>query len=80
MNNSNFGYDCRNNIANCTFAPISDKLDKASYLKKYQSLLDNEISKFVFCEPLKQEIESSFNSSLLKLKIDGEYFDVKKFV
>ena len=26
MNNSNFGYDCRNNLDNCKFVPISDKL------------------------------------------------------
>ena len=26
MNNSNFGYDCRNNLDNCKFIPISDEL------------------------------------------------------
>ena len=26
MNNSNFGYDCRNNLDNCKFVPISDEL------------------------------------------------------
>ena len=26
MNNSNFGYDCRNNLYNCKFVPISDEL------------------------------------------------------
>ena len=37
MNNFNIGYDCRNNIDNCTFASIYDELDEISYLKKYQS-------------------------------------------
>ena len=26
MNNSNFGYDCRNNLDSCKFVPISDEL------------------------------------------------------
>ena len=26
MNNSNFGYDCRNNLDNCKFVPIFDEL------------------------------------------------------
>ena len=33
MNNSNFGYDSRNNIDNGTFAPISNELDEILYLK-----------------------------------------------
>ena len=43
MNNSNFGYDCRNNIDNCSFAPIADKLDEIFYLKKYQSPFDERM-------------------------------------
>ena len=62
-NNSNFGYNCRNNIDNCTFAPISDELDKILYLKKYQSLFDTSMSEFVLCELIEKEIESNFNSS-----------------
>ena len=26
LNNSNFGYDCRNNLDNCKFVPILDEL------------------------------------------------------
>ena len=26
MNNSNFGYDCRNNMDNCDFVPIFDEI------------------------------------------------------
>ena len=77
MNNSNFGCDCRNNIDNCT-APIADKLDETSYLKKYQSPLDTTISKFVSCTLIEQEMEASFNNSIMKLNIDDEYFDAKK--
>lgn len=33
--NSNFRYDCRSNIDNCTFAPLNDEVEEISYLKKY---------------------------------------------
>ena len=32
MNNSNFGYDCRNNIDNCQFVPIFDEYKEISYI------------------------------------------------
>ena len=35
MNNSNFGYDCRNNLDNCQFIPIFDELKEVTYLKSY---------------------------------------------
>ena len=38
MNNSNFGYDCRNNVGNCFFAPICNEINKISYIEKHQSL------------------------------------------
>ena len=35
MNNSNFGYDCRNNLDNCQFVPVFDELKEITYLKRY---------------------------------------------
>ena len=32
MNNSNFGYDCRNNLDNCKFVPIFDELKELTYI------------------------------------------------
>ena len=31
MNNSTFGYDCRNNLDNCKFVPIFDELKEIFY-------------------------------------------------
>ena len=33
MNDSNFGYDCRNNLGNCQFVPIFDDLKEITCLK-----------------------------------------------
>ena len=35
LNNSNFRFDCRNNLDNYTFVPIFDELNEVTYLKKY---------------------------------------------
>ena len=32
MNNSNFGYDCRNNLDNCKFVPIFDQFREVTYV------------------------------------------------
>lgn len=77
-NNSNFGYDCRNNINNCTFVLISEELYEFFYLKKYQSPVDTSTFRLVSCKLLEQEIESSFNNQITKLNLEDEYFDVKK--
>ena len=45
LNNANFGYDCRNNLDNCTFEPINDELRELTYiLKFYRRTFDNEIA------------------------------------
>ena len=45
MNNSNFGYDCRNNLDNCKFVPIFDELKELPIsryiiflIRKFQNL------------------------------------------
>ena len=57
MNNSNFGYDCRNNLDNCQFVPIFDELKEIKYIKKYYNFFDPEVSKFVTSDLIAQEIE-----------------------
>ena len=64
LNNSNFGYDCRNNLDNCTFVPIFDELNEVTYLKKYCSLYGQKISKFVSSDLMKQDAEEQYNDVL----------------
>ena len=42
LNNANFGIDFRNNINNCYFELIYDEISEISYLKKLDSIFDNE--------------------------------------
>ena len=47
MNNSNFGYDCCNNLDNCQFVSISDKLQEITYFKRNFYYFDSKVSSFV---------------------------------
>ena len=57
LNNSNFGYDCRNNADNCFFNPIYNEIEELFYATKYQNVIDKSISDFVSSEILKHQIE-----------------------
>ena len=61
MNNSNFGYDCRNNLDNCQFVPIFDELQEITYLKRYYNYLDSKVSRFVSSDLIRQEMEEKYN-------------------
>ena len=77
MNNSNFGYDCRNNLDNCQFIPIFDELKEIMYLKRYYNYFNSKISKFVTADLIRQEIEEKFNDSLLLLDKEDRFYKTK---
>ena len=54
--NSNFGYDCRNNLDNCQFVPIFDELKEITYLKRYYNYFDSKVSSFVTADLIKQKV------------------------
>ena len=62
MNNPNFGYNCRNNIANCKFVPIFDE--------------HKEIT-FVTSDLLKSQIEEEYNDKLMKLDQEDKFYKIK---
>ena len=80
MNNSNFGYDCKNNADNCFFQPIYDEIEEFFYTKKYQNVFDQEISNFVSSEILERQLEEEYLNKCAKLDPQDEYFDAKKIV
>ena len=54
MNNSNFGYNCRNNIDNSKFVPIFDKYCKITSINRYHNIFDQKVSKFVTSDLFKK--------------------------
>ena len=55
MNNSNFGYHCRNNIDNCKFVPIYDEMKEIIFVNRYQDIFDQKVKNFVTSDLLKQK-------------------------
>ena len=75
---NNFGYDCRNNLDNCKFEPICDKINEISYIRKYhKNLLDVEVSPFINSRLLEDEISERFNDEMQKIKKDDPFRDAK---
>ena len=77
MNNSNFRYDCRNNLDNCQFVPTFNELQEITYLKRYYNYFDSKVSSFVSSYLIRQEIEEKYNDSLMKLSNDNKYYEIK---
>ena len=77
MNNSNFGYDCRNNLDNCKFNPIFDELGEITYVNRYHNIFDEKVSSFVSTDLVKQHVEEKFNDKLAKLNKEDQFYNIK---
>ena len=77
MNNSNFGYDCRNNLENCIFNPIFDELGEITYVNRYRNIFDEKVSSFVSTDLVKQHVEEKFNDKLAKLNKEDQFYNIK---
>ena len=77
MNNSNFGYDCRNNIDKCKFVPIFDEYNEITFINRYHNIFHQKVSQFVTSDLLKQQIEEKFNDKLMKLDPNDRFSEIK---
>ena len=77
MNNSNFGYNCRNNLDNCKFVPIFDEYWELTFISRYYNLFDSKVRQFITGELLKQDIEEKFNEKLSKLDKEDQFYEIK---
>ena len=76
-NNSNFGYDCRNNLDNCKFVPIFDEFREVTYVNRYHNVFDQKVSQFVTSDLLKKQIEEDYNNKLMKLDKEDRFYEIK---
>ena len=74
INNSNFGFDCRNNLDNCKFVPIFDELKEITNIKKYYNFFDPKVSKFVMPDLIAQEIEEKYNDDIIKISTEDKFY------
>ena len=77
MNNSNFGYDCRNNIDNCKLFPIYDDMKEITFVNRYHYIFDQKVKKFVTPDSFKQKAEEELNKKFTKLDKEGNFYKIK---
>ena len=77
MNNSNFGYDCRNNLDNCKFVLIFDEYKEITYINRYHNIFDSRVSEFVTADLLKADLEEKYIDKLLKLGKEDRFYQIK---
>ena len=77
MNNSNYGYDCRNNIDNCQFFPIFDDYKEITYINRYHNVFDKRVSSFITPDILKDKAEEDYNDKLIKLDKEDRIYEIK---
>ena len=68
MNNSNFGFDCRDNFNNLKFEPLIDEIEELSFVKKYRNLFDEKIKDFVSSSILEEKINQDFDQEMSLIK------------
>ena len=77
MNNSDFGYDCRNNLDSCKFNPIFDELNEITNVTRYHNIFDKNVEDFVSPELIKKNAEEKFNDNIAKLNREDPFYQVK---
>ena len=78
LNNANFGYDCRNDLDNCSFYPIMDEIRELSFIKRYHSnLYDESIRPFVTSRILSEDIQERYNNERQLIKEDDKFYAAK---
>ena len=77
INNSNFGYDCQNNLDTCKFVPIFDEFNEITYVRRYLNFFDRRISQFIRTDLIKQFIEEKYNNKLIKWDKEDRFYAIK---
>ena len=80
LNNANFCIYCRNNIVNCSFDPIYDKISEIAYIKKFDSIFDNENCRdFSDINLMTQETNEKHDRLILDLDKTDPTYEATKY-
>ena len=78
VNDSNFGYNCRNNIDNYLLEPICDKIEELSYVQKYSNLFEPAVSQFINSHLFREKQEKDYEGILNKIDNNEIRFELLK--
>ena len=75
LNNSNFGYDCRNNIGNCNTELLYDGVEEIKFIKKYTDIFSDYKMKEFFTEhALRQQIDQEIDEKTKEYEPDDDFY------
>ena len=77
MNNSNFGFDCRNNANNLKFEPLINEIEELSYIKRYHNLFDEKVKQFASSSILEQKINQDFDQEMSEVKDNDPFKNIR---
>ena len=76
LNNSNFGYDCRNNIGNCNIELLHDGVEEIKFIKKYTDIFsDYKMEEFFTEHALRQQIDQKIDEKAKEYEPEHEFYD-----
>ena len=77
--NSNFVYDCRNDLENCSLELLYDNLNELYYIKMFNNVFQNQTYKEFFTkELLLQHVDDEFNGKFEKLNVEDRFYFSQK--
>ena len=80
LNNGNFGIDCRNNIDNRYFEPIYDEIGEIAYIKKFDSIFDNEKHRnFSDINLIREEVNEKYDRLILAIDVNDPTYEARKY-
>ena len=80
LNNANFGIGCRNNIDNRYFEPIYDEIGEIAYIKKFDSIFDNEKHRnFSDINLIREEVNEKYDHLILAIDVNDPTYEARKY-
>ena len=75
LNNSNFGYDCRQNIDNCNLELLYDGVEEVKYIKKYTNIFrDYKLKEFFTGDTLREQTEKEIDKKINEYEVNDEFY------
>ena len=78
LNNSNFGFNCRNSADICFLNWIFDEIEQLSSARRHQSIFEQDVAEFLFSELLECQFEKNFSNKITALDPQDEYYELEK--
>ena len=75
LNNSNFGFDCRQNTDDCKIELLYDGAEEVRYIKNYSNIFsDYKLKEFFTEDALHTQVEKEIDEKINQFDVDDEFY------